>query len=110
MPFLPRSNTSPIPCEIEGINIGKVTKIEKNSLKRKLQLTVLYANPHARAIEIIVAITEALIELKRDTLNLGNFVTTNMSERVIFISIATRGQITVIKRNTQIIYLIREEY
>jgi hypothetical protein len=96
-----------MPCEIDGINIGKVTKIEKNPLKRRLQLTVLYANPHARVIEIIVAITEALTELKIDTLNLGNLVTTNMSERVIFINIAARGQITVIKRNTQIIYLIR---
>jgi hypothetical protein len=50
-------------------------------------------------MEIIVAVLVAQIELISDSLNLGNRKTPEMSEAVIFINMAAKGQITVTIRN-----------
>ena len=109
IPFAPNNSTNPMPCEMEGISIGKVTKTVNCSRKGILLRTTQRAKPHASIIEINVAVLAAKIEFVSDSLNLGKRKTPEMSEAAMFISIAARGQITVKTRKIPIRSLTRSE-
>ena len=94
---------------MEGMSIGKVTKIVNCPRKGILLRTTQRAKHHARLMEINVAVLDAKIELTSDSLNLGRRKTPEMSEAAIFISIAARGQITVKTRKIPIRSLTRSE-
>ena len=87
---------------MEGMSIGKVTKIVNCSRKGILLRTTQSAKPHASVMEINVAVLVAKIEFARDSLNLGKRKTPEMSEAAIFISIAARGHSTVKTRKIPI--------
>jgi hypothetical protein len=109
IPFAPNKSTKPIPWDIDGISMGRVTKTEKTSRCGKLLRTTQMAKSHAIIMEITVAIPAALIELTRDSLKRGSRKTPVMSDAVMLKSIAAKGQITVINKKIPIIIFSRFE-
>ena len=87
IPFPPSKITSPIPWEIEGISIGRVTYTENTSVYFILLRTTQSAKNQARDIEIKVAVDADRTELKRDSRKRGRLSTEEMVEPEICESI-----------------------
>ena len=99
IPFAPNSSTSPMPWEMEGISMGRVTKTENTSRKRRLLRTTHRAKPQAMTMEIPVAAAAAHIEWNSASLKRSDRITSAISEGAMLNSIAASGQITVTNRN-----------
>ena len=62
MPLLPNRMIKPIPCEMDGINIGKVIRTVNKYLHLIWVLFIAHAKQYARTIDITVASNVEVIE------------------------------------------------
>ena len=65
IPLLPNKIIRPMPCDIEGINIGKVINTVKKYLSFICVLLIAQAKPYAKTIDISVAAIVDVNELTK---------------------------------------------
>jgi hypothetical protein len=100
MPFPPNMTINPIPCDTEGINIGRSANMLNMLLYRMLARATQNAINKAAVMDTTLAAAETTAEFFAARHNLGELKIEYMSEYVIYAIIRSKGIITVTVRRT----------